>query len=125
MAQGIPPLHYLSQLYPVPNISFDWQDPGATAAIPQRAAAGFYNLPSLESLLHPDAVSAASSGAADVPTFAGVTRSFDSFMPGYRESANVEDRRGRFDDMMYAAYLDESDPYWRSGGPAPLMKRFR
>ena len=54
-----------------------------------------YGLPPLEDLFESRCLAA--FGAGQTADFAKATRSFDNFMPGYRESANVEDRRGSFE----------------------------
>jgi len=121
MAQTWPPLHMLSQLSPMAMPPFAYDDAQPPVAIPQQAAAPFYNLPPLAALLQPGVAEAVNIGAADPDLGVAMPRNFDSLYPG-RESANVEDRRGRFDDMMYAKELDD---YWRSSAAAPLMGRRR
>ena len=122
MAQTWPPLHMLSQLSPMAMPPFAYDDAQPPVAIPQRVAAPFYNLPPLAALLQPGVADAVNIGAADPDLGVAMPRNFDSLYPG-RESANVEDRRGRFDDLMYAKELEQEFEKRRSAAATPLMRR--
>ena len=91
-----------------------WQfSPDADEMFRQMKA--FSGLPALSDLVRPEVIAAV---AAAKGSYGPV--GFDRYLPGYRMSNRVEDRRGNPEDAAYALELDRD---WRSSGAAPLMGR--
>ena len=82
-----------------------------------RQVKAFSGLPPLSDLVHPETLAAV---AAAKGSYGPV--GFDRYLPGYRMSNRVEDRRGNPEDAAYALEL-ESRLASLASGAAPLMGR--